>query len=43
MELKSVADDFFNKFANSVEQDDGPKQFRIIVGYFIGFGNNNHS
>lgn len=43
MELKSVANDFFDKFANSIEQDDGPKWFRIVVGRFIGFGNNDRS
>ena len=25
MELKSVADNFFNKFANCIEQDNGPE------------------
>ena len=41
MELKSVADKFFNKFANCIEQDNGPKQFRIVIEKFIGFRNNN--
>jgi len=31
VELKSVANNFFDKFANSIEQDNGPKQFRIII------------
>jgi len=43
VELKSVADDFFDKFADSIKQDNGPKRFRIVIGYFIGFGNNNYS
>jgi len=35
MELESFGDDLFDKFANSVEEDDGAKGFGMIIYWLI--------
>ena len=42
VELESFGNDLFNKFANSVEEDDGAKGFEVIVCWLIWLGYNHH-
>jgi len=42
VELKSFGNDLFNKFANSVKEDDGTKGFEVIVCWLIWLGYNHH-
>ena len=40
VELESFGDDFLDKFANSVEENDGAKGFGVIVCRLIWLGYN---
>ena len=43
MELKSIANNFFNKFSYSIEKNNRFKDFRKIVSLLVGFRNDNRS
>ena len=40
VELESFGDDLLDKFANSVEEDDGVKEFGVIIYWLIWLGYN---
>jgi len=42
VELESFGDDFLDKFANSVEKNDGAKGFGVIICRLIWLGYNYH-
>ena len=42
MKLESFSDNLLDKFANSVEEDNGVKGFGVIICQLIWFGYNYH-
>ena len=36
-ELNSLGDDFLDKFTKSVEEDNGPERFRVVIGLLVWF------
>ena len=43
IELEAFSDDFLNKFAGCIEEDDRPKGFGRVIWFLVGFRDYNYS